>query len=141
MSSSPLPLHPIVAGTFGAGELLRQNPELRRGLTALLGVAAVRSSEVGENRDRWIFVQRPRLDLGGCHWVTVDLCTGGRDLAMTYPFVRSDLDRGSMIVWLILRTVSFRKKSNPSPRFWIVRLMSSHTPSPRHLFKRVLMLL
>ena len=48
MSSSPLPLHPIVAGTFGAGELLRQNPELRRGLTALLGVAAVRSSEVGE---------------------------------------------------------------------------------------------
>jgi hypothetical protein len=48
VSSSPLPLHPIVAGTFGAGELLRQNPELRRGLTALLGVAAVRSSEVGE---------------------------------------------------------------------------------------------
>jgi hypothetical protein len=68
-----------------------------------------------ENCDRWIFVQRPRLDLGGSHWVTVDLCTGGRDLAMTYPFVRSDLDRGSMIVWLILRTVSFRKKSNPSP--------------------------
>jgi hypothetical protein len=48
VSSSPLPLHPVVAGAFGAGALLRQNPELRRGSTALLGVAAVRSSEVGD---------------------------------------------------------------------------------------------
>jgi hypothetical protein len=71
---------------------------------AVCAITAALTGGKRENRDRWIFVQRPRLDLGRSHWVAVDLCTGGRDLAMTYPFVRSNLDRGSMIVWPILRT-------------------------------------